>query len=120
MSQQQSFTINLVSNASMLTFPDKTLAKFTTLLPQPLVFHGKWEVALVDLSRSGLIENVREDLFSYQLNRDEQNRDTSTQETIVERPRFVNRMVSMYVPRNLLKRSSSTLKKNCLQGSVFP
>ena len=109
MSQQQSFTINLVSNASMSTFPDNTLAKFTTLLPQSLVLHGTWEVALVELSWPGLIENVPEGLFSYQLNRDEQNRDTSTQETIVERPRFGNGMVSMYVPRNLLKRNSSTL-----------
>ena len=111
MSQQQSFNINLVSNASMSTFPDNTLAKFTTLLPQSLVLHGTWEVALVELSWPGLIENVTEGLFSYQLNRDEQNRDTSTQETIVDRPRFGNGMVSMYVPRNLLKRNSSTLEE---------
>ena len=111
MCQQQSFTINLVSNASKSTFPDNTLAKFTTLLPQSLVLHGTWEVALVELSWPGLIENVTEGLFSYQLNRDEQNRDTSTQETIVERPRFGNGMVSMYVPRNPLKRNSSTLEE---------
>ena len=107
MSQQQSSTINLVSNASMSTFPDNMLAKFTTLRPQSLVLHGIWEVALV-LSWPCLIENVTEGLFSYQLNRHEQNRDTSTQEAIVERPRFGNGMVSMYVPRNLLKRNSST------------
>ena len=111
MSQQQSFTINLVSNASMSTFPDNTLAKFTTLLPQSLVLHGTWQVALVELSWPGLIENVTEGLFSYQLNRDEQNRDTSTQETIVERPRFGDGMVSMYVPRNLLKRNISMLEE---------
>ena len=95
----------------MSTFPDNTLAKFTTLLPKSLVLHGTWEVALVELSWPGLIENVTEGLFSYQLNRDEQNRDTSTQETIVERPRFGNGMVSMSVPRNLLKRNSSTLEE---------
>ena len=76
MSQQQSFTINLVSNASMSAFPDNTLAKFTTSLPQSLVLHGTWEVALVELSWPGLIENVTEGLFRYQLNRDERNRDT--------------------------------------------
>ena len=96
MCQQQSFTINLVSNATMSTFPDNTLAKFTTLLPQSVVIHGTWEVALVDLSWPGLIENVTKGLFSCQLNRDEQNRDTPTQETIIERPRFGNGMVSMY------------------------
>ena len=97
-------------NTSLSTFPDDTLAKFTTLLPQCLVLHGTWEVALVESSWPGLIENVTEGLFSYQLNRDEQNRDTSIQETIVERPRFGNGMVSMYVPRNLLKRNNSTLE----------
>ena len=40
MNQQQSFTINLVSNASMSTFPDNTLAKFTTLLPQSSTVYG--------------------------------------------------------------------------------
>ena len=58
--------------------PDNTLAKLTTLLPQSLLRHGTWEVALVEFSWPGVIENVTEDLFSYQHNRDEQNRDTST------------------------------------------
>ena len=79
MNQQQTFAIS--------TFPDNTLANFTTLLPQSLVLHGTWEVALVELSWPGLIENVTEGLISYQLNRDKQHRDTSTL-TIVERPRF--------------------------------
>ena len=118
MSQQQSFTINLVSNASMSTFPDNTLAKITTLLPQSLVLHGTWEVALLELSRPGLIENVTEGLFNYQLNREKQNRDTSRQ-TIVERPRFGNGMVSMYVPRNLLKRNSSTLEEEFSPEKYF-
>ena len=107
MSPQQSFTVNLVSNASMSTFSDNTIAKITTWLPQSLVLHGTWEVALVELSWPDLVENVTEGLFSYQLIRNEENRDTSTQETIVERPRFGNGMVSMYVPSNLLKRNTS-------------
>ena len=119
MSQQQSSTINLVSNASMSRFPDNMIAKFTTVLPQSLVLHGKWEVALMELSWPGLLENVTEGLFSYQLNRDEQNRVTSTQETVVERPRFGNGMVSMYVPRNLLKRNSSTLEKEFFPEKYF-
>ena len=119
MSHQQSCTINLVSNASMSTFPDNTLANFTTLLPLSLVLHGTWEVALVELSWPGLIENVTEGLFSYQVNRDEQNRDTSTQEFLVERPRFGNGMVSMYVPRSLLKRNSSTLEEEFSPEKYF-
>ena len=118
MSQQQSFTINLVSNASMSTFPDNTLATFTTLLPQSLDLHGTWEVALVELSWPVLIENVT-GLFTYQLNRDEENHDTSTQETFVDRPRFGNGMISMYVPRNLLKRNSSTLQEEFSPEKYF-
>ena len=103
----------------MSTFPDNTLANFTTLLPQSLVFHGTWEVALVELSRPGLIENVTEGLFSYQLNRDKRNRDTSTQESIVERPGFGNEMVSKCVPRNLLKRNSSRLEEEFSPEKFF-
>ena len=103
----------------MSTFPDNTLAKFTTLLPQSLALHGTWEVALVELSWPGLIENVTEGLFSYQLNRDKEHRDTSKQETIVERPRFGNGVVSMYVPRNLLKRNSSTLEEEFSPAKFF-
>ena len=119
MSQQQNFTINLVSNVSISKFPDNTPAKFTTLLPPSLVLHGTWKVALVELSWPGLIENVTEGLFSYQLNRDEQNRDTSTRAPIVERPRFVNGMDSMYVPRNLPKRNSSTLEEEFSPEKYF-
>ena len=95
MSQQQSFTVNLAFNASMSTFPDDTLAKLTTLLPQSLVLHGTWEVGLAEFSWPGLIENVTEDQVSYILNRDEENRDTSTREPIVECPRFGYGMVFM-------------------------
>ena len=103
----------------MSRFPDNRLAKFTTLLPQSLVLHGTWEVAVVELSWPGLIGNVTEGLFNYQLNRDKQNSDTSTQETIVERPRFGNGMVSMFVPRNLLKRNSFTLEKEFSPEKFF-
>ena len=105
MRQQKSFTVNLVSDASMSTFPDNTLAKCTTLLPQSLVFQSSWEVALVELSWPVLIEG----LSSSQLNRDE-NFDTSLQE-FIERPRFGHGMVSQYVRRNMLKRNCSTLQE---------
>ena len=103
----------------MSTFPITHLLNSQPLLPQCLVLHGTWEVALVEFSWPGLIENVTEGLFSYQPNRDEQNRDTSTQETIVEGPRFVNGMVSLYAPRNMLKRNSSTLEEEFSPGKFF-
>ena len=73
----------------------------------------------MELSWPGLKENVTEGLLSHQLSRQEQNRDTSTQESTVERPRFVNGMVSMYVPRNLLERNISTLGEGFSPESFF-
>ena len=73
----------------------------------------------MEFSWPGLNENVTESLFSYQLNRDEQNRDTSTQEAIVERPSFGKGTVSMYVPRNLLKRNSSTIEEEFSPEKYF-
>ena len=66
MSQQQQFTINLVSNASMSTFPDSTLANFTTLLPHPIQLMGDWGVAIVEMSWPSLVQNVLQGNFSYQ------------------------------------------------------
>ena len=45
------FTINLVSNASMATFADNTLADFTTLLPERLNLTGFWELALAEIAK---------------------------------------------------------------------
>lgn len=66
-SSESGFTINLVSNASMSTFPDNTLAHFTTLLPEQINLEGIWEVAVVEISWSELIQNVTEGTFSFQL-----------------------------------------------------
>ena len=40
-----SFTIELVSNASGELFPDNTLRSFTNFLPEQLKLEGQWEVA---------------------------------------------------------------------------
>ena len=101
-----------------LTLPCQRF-QFTTSLPQSLVLHGTWEVALMKLSWPSLIENVTEGLFSYQLSQDKQNRHTSTQETNNEWPRLGNGMVPMYVPRNLLKRNSSTLEEEISTEKFF-
>ena len=58
--------------------------------------------------------------FSFQLNPEEDKRGTSTQETIVELPPFGDRLVSMYVPRNLLEWNSSTLEEEFSPQTFFP
>lgn len=52
------FTLNLVSNASMETFPGNKLSSFTTLLPQPFNLTGEWQVALVEISWPAMVRNV--------------------------------------------------------------
>lgn len=66
------FNINLVSNASMATFPQNTLASFTTLLPQPLQLdqiadHRRiqyWTVALVEISWPSRFKNITQGRFN--------------------------------------------------------
>ena len=63
---RNTFTSNLVSNASMTTFPESSLAQFTTLLPEAMQLQGTWEVAVVEISWSNLIKNVTEGKFTDQ------------------------------------------------------
>ena len=54
------YTLNLISNASLETFPGNRLSSFTTLLPQPFNLPGEWQVALVELFWPAMICNVTE------------------------------------------------------------
>ena len=50
----------------MTTFPENSLAHFTTLLPEEMQLQGTWEVAVVEISWSNLIKNVTEGKFTVQ------------------------------------------------------
>ena len=45
-----SIYIDLVSNASMLEFPENKTNKFTTKLAKPLELEGDWEIGLLELN----------------------------------------------------------------------
>ena len=47
----ESFTIELVSNASGELFPDNTLSSFRNFLPEQLNLEGQWEVAISEKSQ---------------------------------------------------------------------
>ena len=57
-SGRQEFTMNLISNASMATFPGNTLSNFTTLLPTTMSLPGDWQVALVEIAWPTMVQNV--------------------------------------------------------------
>ena len=56
----ESFTIELVSNASAQLFPDNSLSSFTIFLPEQLNLDGLREVAISEISYSSMYQNVTE------------------------------------------------------------
>ena len=61
----ESFTIKLVSNASVQLLPEITLSCFTNILPEQLNLDGQWEVAISEMSYPSMYQNVREGTFMF-------------------------------------------------------
>ena len=61
----ESFTTELVSNASAQLFPDKTLSSFTNFLPEQLDLEGQGEVAISEISYPSMYQNVTEGKFMF-------------------------------------------------------
>ena len=59
----ESFTIELVSNASAHLFPDNTLSSFTNFSPEQLNLEGQWEVA--EKSHPSMYQNVADGNFMF-------------------------------------------------------
>ena len=60
-----SFTIELVSNASGELFPDNTLSSFTNFLPEQVNLEGQWEVAFSEISYPSMYQNITEGYFKF-------------------------------------------------------
>ena len=61
----ESFTIDLVSNASAQLFPNNTLRSFTNFLPEQLNLEGQWEVAISEISYPSMYRNATEGKFMF-------------------------------------------------------
>ena len=57
------FTIDLVSNASGELFPDNTLSSFTNFLPEQVILEGQWEVAISEISYPSMYQKITEGKF---------------------------------------------------------
>ena len=55
-----SFTIELVSNASGELFPENTLSSFTNFLPDQVNLEGQWEVAISEISYPSMYQTITE------------------------------------------------------------
>ena len=60
-----SFTIELVSNASFNCYPNNSLSSFTNFLPEQIHLKGEWEVAISEISYPSLYQNVTEGKFIF-------------------------------------------------------
>ena len=60
-----SFTIELVSNASAELFPNNTLSSLTNFLPEQLNLEGQWEVAISETSYPSMYQNITEGKFMF-------------------------------------------------------
>ena len=60
-----SFTIELVSNASLNFYPNNSLSSFTNFLTEQLHLKGDWEVAISEISYPSLYQNVTEGKFTF-------------------------------------------------------
>ena len=60
-----SFTIELVSNASGELFTDNTLSSFTNFLPEQVNFEGQWEVPISEISYPSMYQNITEGKFKF-------------------------------------------------------
>ena len=60
-----SFTKELVSNASGELCPDNTLSSFTNFLPEQVNLEGQWEVAISEISYPSMYQNIAEGKFKF-------------------------------------------------------
>ena len=60
-----SFTIDLVSNASLNFYPNNILSSFTKFLPEQKHLKGEWEVVFSEISYHSLYQNVTEGKFTF-------------------------------------------------------
>ena len=61
----ESFTLELVPNASLQLVPDNTLSSFRNFLPEQLNLDGQWKVAISEKSHPSMYQNVTEGKFMF-------------------------------------------------------
>ena len=61
----ESFTIELVFNASGELFPDNSLSSFTNFLPGQVFLEGQREVAISEISYPSMCQKITEGCFKF-------------------------------------------------------
>ena len=119
------FTLNLIPNASMATFPENRLSQSTTLLPQQLTLTGSWEVALSKIAWPASIQNLTSAQFKYRqsvvtvLKETEDNDSDTSHEVRKNKRKKPYGMITMYVPATLPIKKEISEKVANIKPGVF-
>ena len=110
----ESFTIELVSDASGELFPDNTLRSFTNFLPEQLNLEGQWEVAISEISFPSMYQNITEVKFKFF---DEKlSKSTSTYNL---EPGLYTSITDIVEAMNMLVQEKKNHNETCITVKVF-
>ena len=108
-----SFTIELVSNASSELFSNNTLSSFTNFLPEQVNLEGQWEVAVSEISYPSMYQNVTEGKFWFH-----GNELSKTKDYYYLEPGLYHSFTDIVEAMNSLIQNRNNHNKNCIGVKV--
>ena len=109
----ESFTIELVSNASAQLFADNTLSSFTNFLPEQLNLDGQWEVAISEIPYPSMYQNVTEGKFMFF-----DNKLSKSSEFFYLEPGLYPSITDVVEAMNILIQERRNHRENCIKVKV--
>ena len=108
-----SFTIELVSDASSQLFPDNTLSSFTIFLPEQVNLDGQWEVAISEIFYPTMYQKVTEGKFMFY---DEKL--SKTTEAYYLEPGLYSSIIDIVEPMNTIIQERNNHRDTCITIKV--
>ena len=108
-----SFTIELVSNASGELFLDNTLSSFTSFLPEQVNLEGQREVAISEISYPSMYQNITERKFQFFDKKLSKSRSTYSIE-----PGLYTSITDIVEPMNTLIQERNNHSETCITVKV--
>ena len=115
-----SFTIELVSNASGELFPDNTLSSFTNFLPEQVNLEGQWEVAISEITYPSMYQNITEGKFKFfdkKLSKSDKKLSKSTSTYSIE-PGLYTSITDIVEAMNTLTQEGNNHNETCITVKV--
>ena len=108
-----SFTIELVSNASGELFPNKTVSFFTNFSPEQENLEGQWDVAISEISYPSMYQNITERKLKFF---DEKHSKTTS--TYNLEPGLYTTITDIVEAMNTLLQEKNNHNENCITVKV--